>query len=152
MGDIGLNVGDTIRDVNGVIWRTAELDGKLVWTTVSTEYPTGTTTHMPSGTIIGTSGSTTATFNFSDIYGINPYNEEMKSVKEIDENTQKEIDKIGKPGKRNLDDLLASFKVIKDPKNKLSAIEQLEDESWIADAFDAFVEPETEISSDSIGT
>lgn len=69
---------------------------------------------------------------------------EVEEVEEeISEEAQKVIDKIGVPGKRNINDLIAAFKVDKANPSRISHVEQLEDETWSDKAFEAKDEPDT---------
>ena len=77
-------------------------------------------------------------------------------IEEEEEFNQEEIDKIGVPGKRTIDDLLSAFKAIKRTKMANSAIERLEDEGWAETVFSGVAAhssiPEPEITEDSKGT
>jgi hypothetical protein len=56
----------------------------------------------------------------------------LKEIKEDEEDkeVQKKLEKIGTPGNRNIEDLLASFKVNKKEKGEIKDVDQLEDNSW----------------------
>ena len=101
--------------------------------TISVSVPIGPDTL--SGTTVTTEWGTTSGYGnialSNDAIEIVDENE----IEVIDEETQKEIDKIGTPGKRNIEDLLKSFKVEKNPELKKSAAEQLSDSSWLTDTF-----------------
>jgi hypothetical protein len=58
--------------------------------------------------------------------------ETVKEIKEDEEDkeVQKKLEKIGTPGNRNIEDLLASFKVNKKEKGEIKDVDQLEDNSW----------------------
>lgn len=66
-----------------------------------------------------------------------------KIVKEeISEEVQEKINKIGTPGKRNIDDLLKSFKVVADSK-KGTPLEELDDQTWMDEVMTMKEEPDT---------
>ena len=79
-----------------------------------------------------TVSSSDATLHYYDEAGqiiINP-SDEIELEEELSEEVKEKIDKIGTPGKRNIDDLLSSFKVVTDSK-KGAPLEELDDKSWM---------------------
>mgnify|MGYP000981541983 CR=1 FL=1 len=71
--------------------------------------------------------------NLVDSDGINMVGPDLiDDEEEVSEEVQEKINKLGTPGKRNIDDLLNSFKVVADSK-KGAPLEELDDQGWIDD-------------------
>lgn len=66
----------------------------------------------------------------------------------ISEEVQEKINKIGTPGKRNIDDILKSFKVVADSK-KGTPLEELDDQTWMDEVMNMKEEPDTFTPADT---
>jgi len=130
MGEI--NTGDIVLDVNGITWRTGtNAHGELRWTSITSDESTSTVSPTPPEgyTIVSSGTSSSSLFNSTDLGYPNDY-DGLDKEEEISEEVQEKINKIGTPGKRNIDDLLNSFKVVEDSK-KGAPLEELDDGTWM---------------------
>jgi hypothetical protein len=106
---------------------------------ISTDSGTSTTTIIHGGT---SGGSTTTR---GDLHYVDE--PDLGDEEEISEEVQAKINKLGTPGKRNIDDLLKSFKVVADSK-KGAPLEELDDQTWMDEVMNIKEEPDTFVPAD----
>ena len=112
---------------------------------------TGIDISTDSGTSTGSSttailsddtATTTGTLHYGNITDLGYPNDYggLDTEEEVSEEVQEKINKIGTPGKRNIDDLLNSFKVVADSK-KGAPLEDLDDGTWMNEVMNMKEDP-----------